>query len=205
MIKVYGSPRSSSGRVFLLLEEIGLKYETMPIDMMEKREHKSEAFLKLNPNGKVPVLVDGDFTIWESIAINNYLADKYKPELLGKDSRERGLVQQWSVWSMVELQPPLIDIFIQMVFVPTEKRDMALVHKSREKIPPMLSILDRQLEGKQSLVGEGLTVADFNLATVVNLAGALEFDLKPFANLNRWMAELKERPSFKKFFEIRAK
>src|SRR3989344_9118391 len=123
MIKIYGAPRSSAGRCFWLLEELALPYQAMPVDMRNK-EHKSEAFLKLNPNGKVPALVDGDVVLWESIAINHYLADKYRPELLGKTPVERGLEQQWSTWSMVDLQPPLVDLIIQMVLTTEEKRNV---------------------------------------------------------------------------------
>ncbi|MCB0362836.1 MAG: glutathione S-transferase [Bdellovibrionales bacterium] len=114
MVAIYGSPRSSSGRCFWCLEEIGIEYENKPINFREK-QHKSPEYLKLNPNGKVPVLVDGDFVIWESLAINFYLAEAYKPQLLGSDIQHRGLVHQWSIWALADLQPPLIEAFIQSV------------------------------------------------------------------------------------------
>lgn len=202
MLKIYGVPRSSSGRCFLMLEELGLPYEHVPLDMKNK-EHKSENFLKLNPNGKVPVLVDGDFVIWESTAINNYLADKHKPELLGKTPMERGVQQQWSTWAMVDLQPPLVEILIQMIFVPEEKRSMATIEKNREKVPPMLKILDNALAGKDYILGKNICVADFNLASVVNIAMMFEFDMKPYTNITAWMGRMKERPSFKKVAELR--
>jgi glutathione S-transferase len=203
MVKIYGIPRTSSGRCFLLLEELGIAYENPPLDM-RKQEHKADSFLKLNPNGKVPVLVDGDFVIWESIAINNYLCDKHRPELLGTTPQERGIQQQWSTWSMVDLQPPLVDIIIQMVFTPEEKRSQTVVEKAREKVPPMLKILDKALEGKDYILGKNICVADFNLASVVNIAKTFEFDFKPLPNITAWMARMKERPSFKKVAELRA-
>lgn len=203
MIKIYGSPRSSAGRCYLLLEEIGQPYETVALDMMEKREHKSPAYLKLNPNGKVPCLVDGEFVLWESLAINNYLADKYKPELLGATPEERALVQQWSIWALAELQPPFVDILIQKFFVPEAKRDAAVVAKAQEKIPPMLKTLDQALADRDYLVGDKPTLADFNAASVVNIAAGLQIGLEPFANVGRWMGRLRERASFKKFIELR--
>ncbi len=90
MITLYGPARSSAGRCFWLLEELGLSYENKPVDMM-KKEHKSDWFLKVNPNGKVPALVDGNTTLFESMAINYYLAEKYKPEFLGKTVEEKGI------------------------------------------------------------------------------------------------------------------
>ena len=81
MITLYGSARSSAGRCLWCLEETGVAYENKNVDMRTK-EHQSEAFLKINPNGKVPAMVDGETKLFESMAINFYLADKYKPELL---------------------------------------------------------------------------------------------------------------------------
>lgn len=203
MIKIYGSPRSSSGRCYLMLEEIGVPYKAVPLDMMEKREHKSEAYLKLNPNGKVPCLIDEDFVIWESMAINFYLAEKYKPELLGKTPQEKGHVLQWSTWSQVELQPPMVDILIQMWFTPEDKRNMSIVSQAQDKIPPMMQILDKALAGKSYLVGEKFTLADINVSSVVNIALGLKFPLDGYENINFWMNRIKERPSFQKFLDLR--
>lgn len=200
MLKIYGSPRSSAGRCFVLLEELGLKYEVVPLDM-RAREHKSPDFMKLNPNGKVPVLVDGDFVIWESVAINAYLCEKYAPNLLGMGPRNKGLVQQWSTWSVVELQPPLIDCLIQLMFVPDEKRDMSLVDRQRKKAKPFLAVLDREIGSKTYLVGQQFSVADINVASVANLALGVGVDLGGFPNLTRWLAAIKDRPSFRKFGE----
>lgn len=202
-VKIYGVPKSSSGRCFMMLEELGIPYENPPLDMRAK-EHKSESFLKLNPNGKVPVLIDGDFVIWESIAINSYLADKHKPELLGKTPTERGVQQQWSTWAMVDLQPPLVEILVQMIFTPEEKRNMTAVEKAREKVPGMLAILETALKGKDYVLGKDISVADFNLASVVSLAQMFEFDFKPYPAVSAWLKRMGERPSFKKVMELRA-
>ena len=89
MLKFYtiqggGRLTSCVGICLWLLEELKTQYQVINLDL-DKFEHKSEEYLKLNPNGKVPTLVDNGFVIWESIAINNYLARKYKPEFLGKN------------------------------------------------------------------------------------------------------------------------
>ncbi|NJN99325.1 MAG: glutathione S-transferase family protein [Anaerolineales bacterium] len=203
MIKIYGVPRSSAGRCYLMLEELGLPYETVPLDMRNK-EHKSEAFLKINPNGKVPALIDGDFIIWESVAINHYLAEKHRPELLGKTVADRARQIQWSIWSMTDLQPPLVDLIIQFIFTPEEKRNLHLIEKAREKVPPMLAILDSALAGKTYILGSDISVADFNLASVVNIASSFEFDFSPYKDMSAWLARIKDRPSFKKVAQLRA-
>lgn len=201
MIKIYGSPRSSASRVYWLLEEIGLTYQPVKINMREK-EHKSEAFLKLNSNGKIPVLTDGDFVIWESIAINNYLADKYAPHLLGSTPEIRGTVSQWNIWSMLELQKPMIDIFIQKVFVPEDRRDLALIEKAQKSCPPLLGILDNALNKHKYLAGDTFTVADLNMASVVTLATPIGMDISAYKNIQGWLSAVMERPSFQKFSKL---
>ncbi|MCM2280994.1 MAG: glutathione S-transferase family protein [Bdellovibrionaceae bacterium] len=203
MIRLYGSPRSSAGRCYLVLEELGLPYEVMSLDMMGKREHKSEAYLKLNPNGKVPCLSDGDFVIWESMAITWYLADKYRPALLGATPEMRGLVQQWSYWAITELQPPMVDMLIQLFFTPEDKRDHGAIAKAKDRVPPRLAILDNALRGNSYLVGETLTVADLNVASVVNIAGGLGLTLDGLPHLTAWFEKIKARPSFQVFIAKR--
>lgn len=201
MIKIYGSPKSSAGRVFWLLEELELKYETVKINMRDK-EHKGEAFTKLNPNGKIPCLQDGEFVIWESVAINHYLCDKYKPELLGKTSEIRGHVQQWGIWAMIELQKPVVDILIQKVFVPEDRRDLGLIEKSIHHTMPMLKILENALASKKYIVGDTFTVADLNLASVVAVAQAVQLDLSGFKNIHAWFAGLQDRPGFQRYTKL---
>lgn len=201
MISIYGSPRSSSGRCFWCLEEVGISYEAKSVSFKE-RENKSEAYLELNPNGKVPVLVDGDFKIWESMAINFYLADKYKPELLGRDPMDRGLVQQWTIWSIAELQAPIIDIFIQLVFVPEERRNLEFIKKAQEKLPKLLDVLEKKLSAKQYLVSESFTLADLNTASVVNICRDIKFDISNYENIKSWLGRVGERAAFKKYQEL---
>jgi len=201
MIKIYGSPKSSAGRCFWCLEEVQVPYERVSINFKE-REHKSENYLKLNPNGKVPLLLDNDFKIWESIAINFYLAEKYKPELLGKTLEQKALVQQWSIWAIAELQPPIIETFIQLVFVPEEKWDRQVIEKSTGKIPNLLKILDSQLRDQNYLVNDQFTLADLNVASIVGICKDIQYDISSYQNITKWLNQLSQRESFKKYSEI---
>lgn len=201
MIKIYGSPRSSAGRVYWMLEEAGVAYERVPLDM-SKKEHKSAEYCKLNPNGKVPCLRDGEFTIWESMAINTYLAAKYKKDLMGTTPEEMGLVQQWSYWSILDLQKPAIDWFIQAVFVPEERRDAAVIEKAKAALPPLFQILDNALSKASFLAGNHFTIADLNVATVVNIVGPLGFSYEPYKNVQKWLSAVKDRPAYQKYAQM---
>ena len=197
MIKIYGSPISSAGRCYWMLEEAGLKYERQSLDM-KNGAHKSSEYLALNPNGKVPCLVDGDFILWESMAINFYLAEKYKPELVDHSAEVRALIQQWSYWAMLELQPPLIDILIQKMFVPEDKRNHQLIEKSTAQIPGKLEILNTYLKKSKFVTGDQFTLGDINVGSAANLAGALQLDMTKFPEITRWLKVLKERPAYQK-------
>lgn len=202
MIKLYGSPKSSAGRCVWTLEEIGVPYELINVNMQAK-EHKSAEFLKLNPNGKIPAMVDGDFTLFESVAINHYLAEKYKPELLGNNVQERAITTQWSHWAMGELQPPVIEIFIQKYFMPADKRDEAVIAKNMEKLPALFSVLEKSLENKKYLNGDNFTLADLNVASVAGIAHAIGYDFDGFDKVHDWVHAIAERPAFIKYMTLR--
>lgn len=203
MMTIYGSARSSAGRCLWCLEEAGVPYENKNLDMKTK-EHKSEAFLKINPNGKIPALVDGDVTLFESMAINFYIADKYKPELLGTDAKERALSYQWSFWASSELQDPIIQVFIQKVFMPAEKRSQTVIDENMEKLPGYFSILDNALAGKTYLNGKTFTLADLNTQSVISIAPHLGIDLSVYKNIDLWMKAISDRPAFQKYTQLRA-
>ncbi len=202
MIKLYGSPRSSAGRCVWVLEEAGIVYSLQEVDMKNK-EHKSEAYLKINPMGKVPAMVDGDVILFESMAINYYIAEKYKNELLGKSDREKGLTMQWSFWSTSELQPPIIEIFIQKVFMPDHKRDHSIIENNLKKIPLLLKVLNDSLHEKKYLSGENFTIGDINTASVVSICPMIGIDLAEYPNVNNWLNLLQARPAFLKYQALR--
>ncbi|MEQ1878619.1 MAG: glutathione S-transferase family protein [Bdellovibrionia bacterium] len=201
MFQIYGSPLASPGRVYWTAEEVGIPWERVPLNMREK-QHKSPEFLKLNPNGKVPVVVDGELVLWESSAITFYLAEKHKPELLGKGLTERALVYQWSIWAMTELQPPHVDLFIQKIFVPEERRDLGLIERSLKAIPPRLEILDTHLKGREWIVGNGFTLADINVASVVEINKGTENDISQFEAIGAWLKRINDRPAHKKLMSL---
>lgn len=201
MIQIYGPAGSSAGRCFWTLEEIGVPYQAMPIDF-KSQEHKQPEFLRMNPNGKAPVLKDNDFVLWESMAINFYLAEKYKPALLGADVREKADILKWSFWALAEYQKPVIDVFIQKVFVPEAHRDHALIAKSLEKIAPLNQILEQHLQGQSYMVGKNFSLGDINVASVAKLCPLIGADLTNFPAIQSWVNRLMERPAALKVAQL---
>lgn len=188
MIKLYGSKMTSAFRNHILLSEIGLDFEKAPLDM-SKAEHKSADFLKLNPNGKVPCLIDGDFVLWESMAINSYLCAKYKPELLGESMEERALIEQWSYWAIVHVQPFLFRLLMS--------KDETVLKECRKTLPPMHQLLNDHLADKTYALGEKFTLADINLGSVIMVNNLVKNDISAYTNITKWLKLLLERPCFK--------
>lgn len=203
MIEIYGSVRSSAGRCIWCLEEVGVPYQNIAVDMKNK-EHKSADFLKMNPNGKVPVLKDENFFLFESMAINLYLAEKYRPSFLGRSSEEKALTYQWSFWAQSDLQDPLIQIFIQKVFISEEKRDQKIITENLEKLPRLFQILDKVLLEKKYLTGSEFSVADLNVCSVVQIAGAVGFEISSFSHVDKWVRAISDRAAYKKFLLLRS-
>lgn len=203
MITLYGSARTSAGRCLWCLEETGVAYENKNVDMRSK-EHKSEDFLKINPNGKIPAMIDGETTLFESMAINFYLADKYKPELLGTTPEDRAVSYQWSFWSSSELQDPIIQVFIQKVFMPEDKRSQTVIDENLAKLPALFTTLDNALASKTYLNGKTFTLADLNTMSIVSIAPHVGFDLSNYKNVDLWMKAISDRPAYQNYSKLRA-
>jgi glutathione S-transferase len=203
MLKIYGIEKapplvSSAGRCFLLLEELGIEYEVVGLKFSEK-EHKSEEYLKINPNGKIPTMIDDDgFVLWESMAINKYLARKYKPEILGKDNKEISLVEQWMTWGLTEYQTPLLGALRHGMMLPPEKRDPSVFETETKKLHQLHTILEKELENKEFLVGNSLTLADLHVVLGITGIFLVNLNLSEFPNLSKWVKNITNRPAFQK-------
>ncbi len=191
MITLYGSANSSAGRCVWLLEELNVPYEQKELNM-KAREQKSPWFLKLNPNGKVPVLVDGEFVLWESQAINQYLAEKYKPELLGRTLEDKANISKWIWWSTLHVQK-YFDTILYFVLFNVGSKDVAI--KAGEDVKPFLTILNDHLEKRDFMVGTEFTLADLSVAAVINTGFGLEYDFTPYPSIVAWMGRMKTRPA----------
>ncbi len=197
MIKLYGIPMSRAARCLWMLEELGLPYENIPTHFATGATHEP-AYLKLNPNGHVPTLDDDGTIVWESMAINLYLAMKYDKGLWPKSVADRGHAVQWSFWVMTEIEPPLLMAMMHRAFYPPDQRKPELADEGEQKIQKPLAVLNDHLAARKFVVGESYSVADVNLASVIGWAAFAKINLAPYANVARWLGECAARPAAKK-------
>ena len=197
MIKLYGLRQSRALRSLWALEELGVPYELVPVDFAT--DAKKPEYLAINPNGRVPALVDGDVTLCESMAINLYLARRYdKQGLWPKSPSDEGRAFQWSFWGMTEIEPSLLQVLLNRVFLPEPQRDAALAKAGEEKLAQPLRVLDAALAGRKHLLGETFTIADLNLASILAWALFARLDLSKTPNVERWLRACCARPAFTK-------
>lgn len=195
MIKLYGIRQSRALRSLWALEELGVPYENVPTNMAT--DAKQPEYLAVNPNGRIPALVDGDLVLFESMAINLYLAKKYDSKgLYPKSQEDEARAIQWSFWGMTEVEPALMQVLTNRVLLPAAQRDEALARAAEEKLAQPLRVLDGALAGKQHLLGDAFTIADLNVASVLSWALFSKIDLAKTPNAARWLKECCARPAF---------
>jgi glutathione S-transferase len=195
MIEFYGSPMSSSGRTHWMLEECDVEYEYHRVDTRDGSTRTPE-FRAIDPFGTVPYIVDGEMRLAESIAINLYLAERYKPALMGADIRERALIWQWSLWGITSVQPNALRVMMHRALLPEDQRDPKIAEEATARVESLLAILEGQLQG-EFLVGDRFTAADVNCGSTVNLAARVGLGGdKP--RVQAWLAGLRERPAYQR-------
>ena len=186
MIKVYGQTYTRTARCLWMLEELGQPYEQVDIDPRGESS-KTPEYLALNPNGRVPTLVDGDTVLWESMAINLYLAEKYDGGLWPKSVEDRGRTYSWSFWGMIEAEPHLLSAMFNLATRPEEERDTAAGEKAVADLQKPMQILDAALAGKPYLLGDNFSVVDLNLAAIFSWGKVARMDLTGAPNLSNWL------------------
>jgi glutathione S-transferase len=197
VIKLYGIRQSRALRSLWALEELGVPFENVPTNFAT--DVKKPDFLAINPNGRIPALVDGDVTLFESMAINLYLAKKYDTKgLYPKSAADEARAIQWSFWGMTETEQPLLQVLMNRVFLPEPQRDAAAAKAGEEKLAAPLRVLDGALAGRKYLLGDGFTIADLNVASVLAWALFAKVDLSKTPNVARWLGECCARPAFAK-------
>ncbi|EMD9438129.1 MULTISPECIES: glutathione S-transferase family protein [Burkholderia] len=192
-MKLYGFAGTRTQRALWGLKELDADFEFVSVNLLQG-EHKRPEFLRLNPAGKVPVLVDGDLVIPESAAIVLYLADKYPEKaLLPVDLALRAQAYRWVMFAVTELEQPLWRITRHSFLYPPEKRSPADIELAREDFRTMAAILDKHLEGREFIVGDTLTVADCVTAYLIDWAGECNL-IESFPQLRAYLERLYARP-----------
>jgi glutathione S-transferase len=197
-LKLYGGTKNRGRRCYWLAKELGLDIEAIEIDL-HTGQHKSPEFLKINPNGHVPVLDDDGFILHESLAINLYLAKKTGGPLAAASSQEEALFMQWSLWVTNEVERLLITLLEHRMLLPEGERDAALADEAWEKLQKPLGVLDQTLRNRDYLVGNRFTVADLNVSIAMSLIPRLSLDITRFPNTRAWLDTCLGRPAGKGF------
>jgi glutathione S-transferase len=195
-MKLYGTPISRALRSIWAAEEVGVDYEFIPTSFRE--ESKAPEYVAINPNGRIPALVDGDLVLFESMAINLYLAKTYGGKLYPSDPHDEARAIQWTIWGMTELEPYLIPMVLHKVLLPEDQRDPAVVANAEAAIERPLGVLDAHVSDREYLLGGDFTIADLNLAGALSTAHFSNFDFSKFENAARWMSRCAGRPSFQR-------
>jgi glutathione S-transferase len=161
---------SRAARSLWALEEVEQPYEHVPISPLPifSGETRKPAFMKLNPNGHIPALEDNGFIVWESMAINLYVAEKYGSSPFWPATLEgHAGAYQWSVWGMTEFERHVGTIQLNRMILPTEQRSDYAVKHATEAMRTAITVLDDHLERREYLFGGDFTIADLNVSSVL--------------------------------------
>lgn len=192
-MKLYEFGPTRSIRVRWTLQELNVPFEAITVDMFTG-ENRSPAFLKINPAGKLPVLIDGDLVLTESVAIVLYLAEKFPEKgLLPADSRERAQAYRWLLFTTTELEQPLWRIARHNNLYPKDKRLPAEVELARADFAPMAEIMENHMRDRSFVVADRISVADFVLAYTLDWAKMAKL-LDGFPRLNDYIEAMYARP-----------
>jgi glutathione S-transferase len=197
MLRLLG--RNTSGnvqKVIFLLEELGTPY-TREDYGRQFNNTQDAAYLKLNPNGKVPTLVDGDVVVWESNTILRYLCSKLKNEALyPADPAVRSEVERWMDWLLASVNYYYVAVFKDSKKAANERAPS--FEADAKELATQLSILDGTLAGRPWIAGSQFTIADIALGPIMHRCLDFPITLPALTNLKAWRAKLAERPAFKK-------
>jgi glutathione S-transferase len=194
MLTLYGAMASRAHRTVWMLKELGVPFEHIPTDFMDGST-RLPAFLAINPNGRVPVIDDAGFIVFESMAINLYLARKYGGSLAPQGLEEETLATQWSFWVVNEVEKTLLFAAANRRLFASDSRNEEQAQMALSKLDRPFKVLDAHLAAHEWLLGERFTVADLNVATVMDLAPQCGISLDAWPRLSEWHQRCLARPA----------
>ena len=196
MMKLYVGPTRSL-RALWALQELDADFEFVPVNLLGG-ENRHPDFLRLNPAGKVPVLVDGDLVLTESAAIVFYLAEKYADKgLMPTDLNERAQAYRWTLFAVTELEQPLWRIAKHTFLYPEDKRLPEDIALAKEEFVAMAEVLERHMDGRTFVIGDRISIADCVTVYVIdwgNEVGLIDGSPNLKAYLERMYARAKAPP-----------
>lgn len=192
-LTVYGQSMSRAIRTLWMVEELGIDYRHVPTTF--GAGSRNPDYLAINPNGRVPAIDDDGFRLWESMAINLYLARHHGGPLAPADVQEEALAMQWSFWVMTEVEKTLLQALFHQLGIGGASKDPKVAAQRLEELLPALKVLDGALAGRAYLLGERFTVADLNVASVLTWLPMAGGDLSGRAALGPWFHRCASRPA----------
>jgi glutathione S-transferase len=193
-MQLYEFAPTRSIRARWILQELGVDFESVIVNLAAG-EHRHSEFLKINPAGKLPVLVDDDLVLTESVAIVLYLAEKYPHKgFLPTDIKQRSQVYCWLLFAVTELEQPLQRIVRHTALYPEHLRLLAEVSLARQDFTNMVVVLEEHMQGHQFIVGNTVTVADFVCAYTLDWANEVGL-LDGCPQLLQYMERMYARPN----------
>ena len=192
-MKLYEFGPTRSIRVRWTLQELGADFESIRVNLLAGDNRRRE-FLEINPAGKIPVLVDSDLVLTESVAIVLYLAEKYSHKgLLPTGLKERAQVNRWLLFAATELEQPLWRISRHTALYPEEQRLPADVILASGEFKDMASVLEKHMRGRQFVAGDSVSVADFVMAYTLDWGNEFKL-LDGCPHLLAYMKRMYARP-----------
>jgi len=192
-LRIYGIARTRAFRALWMAMELGLDYEHDPVEIGDAGARTPE-FLTINPNGRLPVIVDDGFVLFESLAITLYLAKKHSSGRLYPTTLEgEARAWQWSLWAVTEVDRGVNIWSLHAVRLPPAERDVAKRDEALKVLVAPFRVLDAAVSKQPYLLGSDFTVADLNVAAVISRA--IEMDLSATPNLKAWLTRCLERPA----------
>jgi glutathione S-transferase len=202
-IELYVFPPSPRAfKPMVVANHLGIETALRIVDLV-KGDQKSPQYAALNPNMRMPTLKDGDYVLWESGAILQYLAGK-KPEngLLPRDERGRLDVTRWQFWDVCHWDPGcavfIFEHLVKPIVLKSGEPDQAAIAKGVENFHRAAKVLDDQLRGRKFVTGETLTLADFSIGASMNLADMAHYPIAQYAEIKRWYESLRALPAWQK-------
>ena len=201
-ISIWGRANSVNvQKVLWCLSELDLPHERIDAGMAFGKNNEPQ-YLAMNPNGRVPTLIDGGFVLWESNSIMRYLAMAYGQgsPIYPQSPQRRAAVDRWLDWTLSTLPPVDRPVFWALVRTPVEQRDMIAIQRDVDAEAVQWRIVDRQLATRRFIEGEDFTLADIALGAYARRWLGVEGVSKPgLPHLDRWFAQFSERAGFRQF------
>jgi len=205
MITIWGRANSVNvQKVLWGCDELGLQFERIDAGMQFGRNHEPD-YLAMNPTGRIPTLVDGDFVLWESSSILRYLALQYGPSslLYPAEPKIRASIDRWLDWSLSTLQPAERPVFLSLIRTPEAERDLTALSADAKAVTALWRMLNEHLQDRSFLENDNFTLADIELGAYAKRWFGLEGIERPsMPYLERWYSRLETHPGFKKYVDL---